>query len=194
MNTFYIVRHGETENNRARRLSGQIDTPLTPNGLVPTLTVIAKLQNVPLTVVYSSDLGRAFITAYTIVRALDFTDEVVRLRGIREVAYGDASNMLRTEAYAQYPGLDSDTNYTPPNGESLANMQVRILTAIRELDDAHADATILVVAHSGVMAALHSSFTGQDFGKHNITEEYPHDYVGRFTITDGKLDSFAQVL
>ena len=28
MNTFNIVRHGETENNRAKRISGWIDTPL----------------------------------------------------------------------------------------------------------------------------------------------------------------------
>ena len=36
LNAFYIVRHGETENNRAKRLSGWIDTPLTDTGLQPT--------------------------------------------------------------------------------------------------------------------------------------------------------------
>jgi broad specificity phosphatase PhoE len=35
MNKFYLVRHGETENNRAKRLSGWIDTPLTDTGLQP---------------------------------------------------------------------------------------------------------------------------------------------------------------
>jgi broad specificity phosphatase PhoE len=57
VNTFYIVRHGETENNRARRLSGWIDTPLTDTGLKPTKKVIAKLANVLIDEMYSSDVG-----------------------------------------------------------------------------------------------------------------------------------------
>lgn len=68
MNTFYIARHGETENNRARRLSGWIDTPLTDTGLEPTKKVIDKLANLQIDEIYSSDVGRAFITAYAIAR------------------------------------------------------------------------------------------------------------------------------
>lgn len=194
MNTFYIVRHGETVNNLTGRLSGQIDSPLTEKGLVPTLTAISKLKNVPITAIYSSDLGRAFITGYTIARALNFTDEIVRSSGLREIAYGDASNMFRAEAYALYPGLDSDTNYTPPRGESLAAMQTRILVTVNDLNNSHTDAVILLVAHSGVMAALNSSYLGQDFGEHNITVPYPHDYVGTFTVEDGNITSFSQVM
>lgn len=75
MNTFYIVRHGETENNRAKRLSGWIDTPLTDTGLEPTKTVIEKLQGVHIDEMYASDLGRAFTTAYVLARGLGFNKE-----------------------------------------------------------------------------------------------------------------------
>lgn len=85
MNTFYIVRHGETENNKAKRLSGWIDTPLTEDGLVPTQKVIEKLKNVHVDFMYSSDMGRAFVTAYVVARGLGFTDEITRLPGLREV-------------------------------------------------------------------------------------------------------------
>ena len=68
MNIFYIVRHGETENNRAKRLSGWIDTPLTEDGLKPTEQVIAKLSNLHIDEIYSSDVGRSFITAYVLAR------------------------------------------------------------------------------------------------------------------------------
>ena len=57
MNTFYIARHGETENNRAKRLSGWIDTPLTETGLIPTEKVIEKLANLHIDEMYSSDVG-----------------------------------------------------------------------------------------------------------------------------------------
>lgn len=194
MNTFFIVRHGETENNRAKRLSGWIDTPLTSAGLLPTEAVIAKLKGVKIDALYSSDLGRAFITAYTLARGLDFTAEIGRLPGLREVSYGDAANMYSAEAYRLYPALDRDTHYTPPNGESLDHMQKRVFQIIDELNKAHTNETIVLVCHSGVMAALRASHIGQDFGEHNISEGYAHDYVGRFTFADGVVMSFAEFL
>lgn len=190
MNTFYIIRHGETENNRHGRLSGWIDTPLTGTGLEPTEQVIAQLQNIPVTHMYSSDLGRAFVTAYVVARGIGYQDEIVRVPGLREVNYGDAANMLRTEAYIRYPRIDNDTHFTPPNGESLADMQRRVLAAVHDIDCRHTDATIAIVAHSGVMAALNARYLGHDFGQHNISEAYPHDYVGIMAMANGNVASF----
>jgi broad specificity phosphatase PhoE len=192
MNTFYIVRHGETENNRAGRLSGWIDTPLTSNGLEPTQRVIKKLSSTHVDELYSSDLGRAFVTAYMVARGLDFTKEIKRLAGLREVNYGDAGNMPSVEAYQKYPLLDRDTHYTPPNGESLDHMQKRVFQTIDELNKLYTNKSIVLVCHSGVMAALRASHIGQDFGEHNISEAYPHDYVGVFTFADGVVTSFKE--
>jgi broad specificity phosphatase PhoE len=192
MNTFYIVRHGETENNRARRLSGWIDTPLTDTGLEPTKAVIKKLSNLQIDEMYSSDVGRAFITAYVVALGLNFTKEIKRLAGLREVSYGDAANMLSTEAYKLYPKLDRDTHFIPPNGESLDHMQKRVFQTIDELNKLYTDKIIVLVCHSGVMAALRASHIGQDFGEHNISEAYPHDYVGVFTFADGVVTSFKE--
>jgi broad specificity phosphatase PhoE len=192
MNTFYIVRHGETENNRAMRLSGWIDTPLTNTGLEPTKAVIGKMANTQIDEMYSSDLGRAFITSYVIARSLSFTKEIARSSGLREVNYGDAANMYSAEAYELYPQLDRDTHFTPPNGESLNHMQQRVFQAIDAINNAHTDTNILLVCHSGVMAALKASHIGQDFGEHNISEAYAHDFVGIFTFADGAVASFAE--
>lgn len=192
MNIFYIVRHGETENNRAKRLSGWIDTALTEEGLNQTEKAIAKLSRLDIDEVYSSDMGRAFITAYTVVRELQFPKEIKRLAGLREVNYGDAANMLSTQAYELYPKLDRDTHYAPPNGESLDHMQKRVFQTVNELNERHKDAVIVLVCHSGVMAALRASHIGQDFGEHNISEAYPHDYVGKFTFADGAVTSFEE--
>ena len=193
MNQFYIARHGETENNRSRRLSGWIDTPLTENGLLPTNAVIAKLDLIHIDEIYSSDLGRAFVTAYVIALQLRFAKEIIRLPDLREVNYGDAANMKSNEAYELYPRLDRDTHFIAPNGESLEQMQARVIKTIIELNASHTDTTMLLVAHSGVMAALHASYTGQDFGEHNISEAYPHEYVAHFTVTNEKIASFREV-
>ena len=192
MNTFYIARHGETENNKVRRLSGWIDTPLTDSGLKPTEKVIAKLANTEIDEVYSSDLGRAFITAYVIARGLKLTKEIRRLSGLREVNYGDAANMFSSEAYKLYPQLDRDTHFTPPNGESLKVMQQRVFETIDQLNNNHSDANVLLVCHSGVMAALKASHIGQDYGEHNISQAYPHEFVGKFTFNGGAVTSFEE--
>jgi broad specificity phosphatase PhoE len=192
MNTFYIARHGETENNRAKRLSGWIDTPLTNAGLRPTEKVIAKLTGMQIDKVYSSDVGRAFITAYVIARGLNFTKEIQRLSGLREVNYGDAANMFSAEAYKLYPQLDRDTHFIPPGGESLDQMQQRVFQTIDQLNKSHTNKNILLVCHSGVMAALKASHIGQDFGEHNISEAYPHEFVGKFTFKNGVVTSFAE--
>ena len=42
------------------------------------------------------------------------------------------------------------------------------------------------------MAALRASHLGQDFGTHNISEAYPHEYVGVFTFADGAVTSFEE--
>ena len=192
MSTFYIVRHGETENNRARRLSGWIDTPLTDTGLEPTKAVIKKLSILQVDEIYSSDVGRAFVTAYVVARGLNFTKEIKRLASLREVNYGDAANMPSAKAYELYPELDRNTHYTPPNGESLDHMQKRVFQTIDELNKLHTDKTIVLVCHSGVMAALNASHIGQDFGEHNISEAYPHDYVGVFTFENGAVTLFEE--
>lgn len=137
-------------------------------------------------------MGRAFITAYTLARGLEFAKEIKRLSGLREVNYGDAANMLSSKAYELYPRIDRDTHYTPPNGESLDHMQKRVFQTIDGLNKKHSNATIVLVCHSGVMAALRASHIGQDFGEHNISEAYPHDYVGRFTFADSTVLNFEE--
>lgn len=193
MNTFYIVRHGETENNKAKRLSGWVDTPLTKKGLEPTQKVIAKLSKLHVDEMYASDMGRAFITAYVVARGLHFTKEIYRSAGLREVSYGDAANMPSAQAYELYPKLDRDTQYMPPNGESLDHMQRRVFQTLDELNKRHKDAVIVLVCHSGVMAAIRASHLGVDFGQHNISEAYPHDYVAKFTLNDSGVASWEEV-
>jgi broad specificity phosphatase PhoE len=154
MNTFYIVRHGETENNRAKRFSGWIDTPLTLSGLMDTESLISKLKNVHIHAPYSSDMGWAFVTAYVIAQKLHFTESITCLAGLREVNYGDVVNMLAEAAYELFPQLDQDAHYTPPNVESLKHMQKWVLHTIDSIKQQYTNTSIVLVCHSGVMVAL----------------------------------------
>lgn len=81
----------------------------------------------------------------------------------------------------------------PANGETLEHMQQRVLETVNNLDVQHTNCNLLLVCHSDVMAALRASLIRQDFGEHNISEAYSHDYVGVFTLEQGKVNSFDEL-
>lgn len=69
-------------------------------------------------------------------------------------------------------------------------MQQRVLASFAELDSHHGNDNILVVCHSGIMAALMAHYRGEDFGRHNISEAYPHDYIGVLKMDNATMRSF----
>jgi probable phosphoglycerate mutase len=190
MTTFYICRHGQTENNKAGKLMGWIDTPLTDEGVQNAASSAAKLQGIKFDKIIASDLGRAFTTAYLISRRIGFTDEIERSRELREANYGDLANM----PYSAYPKLTpaENTVYVHKNGESLAQMQQRVITYVQKVAADNPDKTILLVAHHGTITALRASFTGVDMGTADA-EEKAHDFAAKFTVSDAKITSFVEI-
>ena len=55
----YVVRHGETEENRLGIIQGHIDTPLNQNGRDQAQRLSEELKSQEFTWAYSSDLSRA---------------------------------------------------------------------------------------------------------------------------------------
>ncbi|KAI6127735.1 phosphoglycerate mutase-like protein [Pisolithus thermaeus] len=64
----YIVRHGETDWNRTRRIQGQKDVPLNETGIAQAALVAQALKEVPFIKAYTSDLQRASKTAEVILQ------------------------------------------------------------------------------------------------------------------------------
>lgn len=55
----YLVRHGETDENRAMIMQGHLNTKLNAAGLEQAQLAANALENVKFTAAYSSDLSRA---------------------------------------------------------------------------------------------------------------------------------------
>ncbi|HEY4161133.1 MAG TPA: histidine phosphatase family protein [Candidatus Saccharimonadales bacterium] len=190
MTTFYICRHGVTVNNQAKRFSGWIDTPLTEEGVQNALSAAAKLDGVQFDRIVSSDLGRAFITAYIITRQLGISTEIERNQGLREMNYGDFAN----RPHAEYPLLTVAENavFVPPNGESLVQVQQRVLGCITELADASPNKIILLTAHDGIINSVRAGFSGEDMGTADLVHN-AHDFVAKFAYDGDKILSFEEV-
>ncbi len=63
----YIVRHGETEENKQKIIQGQLDTHLNSEGEKQADLVAKALRDIPFDACYSSDLRRAASTAERIL-------------------------------------------------------------------------------------------------------------------------------
>ncbi len=189
MMTLYVVRHGNTENNSKGKTQGQIDTPLTDEGLEDASLLAAKLERISFDHVYSSDLGRAFITAHIIVEKLGMEQKLTRARSLREINYGIYANMESDKVKKICPEFKKNISFVFPEGESFAQMYNRIVQFISLLEKKHMNRTILVVTHSGPIRTLISLFKKSDFAM-CLKIPIPHNYVGQFVFENKKPVSY----
>lgn len=190
MPIIYIARHGKTEYNDQKRLQGWIDTPLNDRGLSNALSIAQKVKDKNIKAIYSSDLGRAFITAYLVARAIDYTSAIKLTKELREVSFGSLAGMSIVDAEQQYPSLQRETNYVPPEGESLASMQKRVLRFIGNIQD---DGPILLLTHDSVINAIYTAFAKIDLGKYNVEHYNANDFVARIVVEGGDIKEFEEV-
>lgn len=190
MPIIYIARHGKTEYNEQKRLQGWIDTPLNEKGIANARTVAFKLRDKNVAKIYSSDLGRAFTTAYLIAQEIGYKSSIILTNDIREVSFGDLSGMPIAEAEEQYPSLQLDTDYTPPKGESLATMQNRVVKFIGKLQD---EEPVLLITHDSVINAIYAAYKGIDLGTYNVDHYNANDFVARILVQDGNIKEFVEI-
>ena len=58
MTKLYLIRHAEAEGNVFRRMHGQYNSSITPNGMRQIEALQKRFENVPVDAVYASDLIR----------------------------------------------------------------------------------------------------------------------------------------
>jgi len=186
MLTFYLVRHGNTENNRAGKTSGQIDTPLTEEGFKNADVLVEKLQHIRFDHVYSSDLGRAFITAFILAEKLNLLPRISRDKSLREIDFGMYTNRKKEDLIRECSEYKNAADFVFPEGESYAQVQERAVKFIHHLERTHPDQTLLLVTHSGVIRAIKCFFRGLNLADH-LGMKITHEYIGKFVIEKGQL-------
>lgn len=163
-NEIFLARHGETEWNVAGRRQGQLDSPLTDRGWADALNVAAIAATLDLDSVFTSPLGRAHKTALITARHVELTVSVVD--ELSELHHGSLAGMTRAETEEAYPGeldrRDSDKyNWRFPDGESYAELDERVATALKEVAVA-ATSRPLIVSHAMTMRMLLKNLLGVD--------------------------------
>ncbi len=187
MVTFYIVRHGNTEFNSKDRLQGaQIDAPLTDQGYEDAFFLAQKLKNIKFDAVFSSDLGRAFITAHIIADNLKLTDKIFRIKELREIDYGDLSGESR-QGITDLP-FKKDCKIKAPNGESYLDLQERVVKTILDLSNKNYK-NVLIVSHRGCIRCLLAKIHNKDLNLF-LDAKVSHRFIGKLEIENNKILHF----
>lgn len=152
-----LIRHGETDWNVEGRYQGQADPPLNERGRAQARRVAKALQGQRLDALYASDLRRAAETAEAIGRA---TGLAVRYDPrLREIHQGEWQGLLVTEIERRYPELFRRWQVAPlrvtlPGGESITQMQERVLAAVEDIVRQHPGQRVAIVAHKLPIAVI----------------------------------------
>lgn len=169
MTDLYLVRHGETDWNRARRIQGLTDIPLNDTGRQQARLTGMLLTRRPITKVYASPLGRARETAQIIAEALGLDSPELRDAFV-ERDYGAAEGMDFHEIDVRYP---SGTEV--PGRESRDAVAARVVPALQAVAAEHPGESIVVVSHGGaIRAALMTAEPASGFGR--ITNGSVHSF------------------
>ncbi len=122
-----IMRHGQTEHNIKRLLTGQMDVPLTQLGEAQARAAGPLLRDIPFDKVYSSPLSRAF---NTVTLALEAAGQEIPIEQRNEILEADAGEYsgrsLNTDpAVAEFLKLYI-YDAAPPGGESDKQVVERV--------------------------------------------------------------------
>lgn len=161
----YFVRHGQTDWNALRKVQGQVDIPLNETGrgqasnIAKALSVLetdpTKFQ------FYASPLGRTRQTMDYVLKAYGMSEtDVIFDERLLEVSFGEREGWTWEQLNADgiEPRVDPEKyfNWRPENGESYADVAVRIKDWLKGVTKPS-----IVVAHGGVSRVLRGVLLGQ---------------------------------
>lgn len=151
-----LVRHGETDWNKASRYQGHRDTILNPTGIEQAREAGEKLKDYAPKAIYASDLTRTMQTAGIIGKALGL--EPQGEPRLREINFGEWEGRTYPEVLELFPQEVKMWRECPleaqvPGGETLKNVLARMLEALEDIC-ASAEGNVVVVTHGGPIRLL----------------------------------------
>lgn len=148
MTLLYLVRHGETDWNKARKIQGSTDIPLNDLGRRQAAAAAELLARRRFDAVVASPLSRARETGSIIADRLGLGAPAL-VPGLVERSYGAAEGLTFEEVEARFPG-DAEV----PNRESRTALLLRVEAALLDVAAAHIGESVAVATHGAVIRAI----------------------------------------
>ena len=150
MTTLYLIRHAEAEGNLYRRIHGQYDSLITDNGYRQIAALEKRFADVPIDVVYSSDLFRTMTTArsITVPKGLPLHTR----SDLRELSMGEWEDRTFGAVRHSDPRQMDLFNRTDPaweveKAETFFQLGDRLYETVGRLAGRHPDQSVAMFSH-----------------------------------------------
>lgn len=193
----YLIRHGETDYNKARRIQGHCDIELNEYGRELAKVTAAGLAEVPFDIVFTSPLVRASETAHIIAgeREIPIIEDI----RIQEIGFGEYEGLCSGRQGYNIPDnkafwnffFDTENYQVPPGGESFEEVMQRTGEFFAEIvsDKAYQDKTILISTHGCALKAILANVNHtpiKDFWGEGV---HKNCAVTHLTVKNGKIET-----
>jgi probable phosphoglycerate mutase len=171
----YIIRHGETDWNKARKVQGSVDIPLNAYGRHLAMGTAKGFEDIHFDLAYTSPLMRAKETAIIILEGRETPLHIDKR--LEEINFGVFEGMIcdsenDSERFWAFDKLfTKPEEYVPVEGESLEELNIRTRDFLEELKGKFQgqDKQILIVTHGATLNALLNHMKGN----HEIANFWP---------------------
>jgi len=158
LTTLILVRHGESEWNRAGRIQGQVNSPLTDLGINQAKAIRDYLSGILINQeleIYTSPLDRAIQTAEIIAQGIDHpSSKIIIEERLNDFNVGEISGTFGWDKVAEiFPEqaqlrLQDPMRFHPSGGESGAEFEARLRSLLEDLMD---DGTLKLMVSHGIV-------------------------------------------
>lgn len=160
----WFLRHGQTEWNRAYRLQGQLDSPLTAQGIAEAHRQAQIMPDILASgpAVYASPLGRVRQTAEIALGGAPYTVD----DRLKEIDAGAWQGLLRADVLAQQPEWAAraptvlEIYEAAPGGEGIDALSARVKAFLADLEKPS-----VIVAHGLLGQVLRAHVRGLDLAQ-----------------------------
>ncbi len=157
----YLIRHGETDWNKLRRLQGQADIPLNEFGRQLARETEPALRDVPFDRIYTSPLKRARETAELVTAGRNLP--IIEEPRLKEMGFGEFEGLCCREEGWNIPDpgfrdfFNAPEKYRPPKGgESFQQVSDRLESFLKELyaTEELQNKTVLLSTHGAALCGI----------------------------------------
>ncbi len=163
LTTIFLARHGQSDSNHQRLITGQLDVGLSERGREQSEALARCLASEPVAAIYTSALQRTVATAQPTAAAKQLP--IVTLPALNEIHLGVLQGRYRDErdppAQALWARWQADLwNFRVPGGETFEELAQRAGDALHELLRRHRGQAILIVGHRATNRVLLGTLLG----------------------------------
>ena len=185
MTTIYLIRHAEAEGNLYRVAHGQYNSTITPRGYRQLGALRRRFADIPIDVVYGSDLFRTQTTASAIYKPKGLTFHPLPL--LREVNLGIWEEMTWAEIERMDREMLVSFNKKPDlwraeGAETFDVVRDRMVEGIRQIARECPGATVAATSHGAASRILLGTLNGLSLREIGATHHCDNTAVSKLEV------------